>query len=80
MLSEEEKIRLVQQFALEHRPTGDLLRLQTAIEVAVGKLDQMAELRETTVKLYNRFMRAMSDDLAAEVGKRMQKHGRHRLN
>lgn len=80
MLSEEDKIALVQKFALEDRPSGDMFRLQTAIEVAVGKLDKLAQLGPSTVKLYNRFMRALADDLASEVGKRMQRHGRHRLN
>ncbi len=80
MLTDDEKVRIVQQFCLEDRPSGEMVRLENSIETAAARLDELADLRESTVKKYHTFMKALSDDVAAAIRARMQRTGRNKLN
>lgn len=72
---QEAALRALEQFLLEDRPSGDAVRLENAIELAMHKLDDIAgnSIRESTIRRYNVFMKALSDDVAAYIKQRREK-------
>lgn len=75
------EVQAFNQFILEDRPSGDVVRLQSAIELAVQKLAEIApdHIRGGTVRRYHMFMKELSDDCAKFISERMKRH-RARLN
>ncbi len=76
-----EAMQAFNQFILEDRPSGDTVRLQNAIELAVAKLNEIApeHITPATARAYHRFMKSLSDDCAKFISERMKRH-RARLN
>ncbi len=76
-----EAVQAFNQFILEDRPSGDTVRLQNAIELAVEKICTIApeHIREATKRRYHAFMKELSDDCAKFISERMKTH-RTRLN
>lgn len=76
---QEAALKALEQFLLEDRPSGDAVRLENALELAMYKLDELAGscIRESTIRRYNVFMKALSDDVAAYIKQRREKAPRH---